>query len=194
MIEELKEQTGKILDKQKVLKEYENKIVELDKEIEKLEAESKETISFELDSKIADKKSLRSQLGQRFKQAQERTQKDVEVIAGGLTSKAQRYATSRINSDETVEKEYQEVRSAMLTAYDKYKDYEQARKDLAADIDIELEKADYFKTVRYADTMNVFNTGLHMMRSKPKMDLEGGDVRGKFSPRQFFENLERNTK
>src|SRR5699024_1911700 len=173
-MESIKKDISKALLKQGVLKEYEAEIQTLDDDIKALEDKRIDTVSFKIDKELAEKRSVRAELGRQFKEVKERTETELSSLADGISSKAARYTAEVLNTDETLNKKELAAREDLLKGYAAYQDYEEYRKRLAVKISEGLNKSDYKSAVRYSNRMMTHDPLLDVQRFEPKFKINTG--------------------
>ena len=190
-MESIKKDISKVLQKQGVLKEYEAEIQTLDDDIKALEDKRIDTVSFKIDKELAEKRSVRSELGRQFKEVKERTEAELSTLADGISSKAARYTAEVFSTDETLNKKESAARDALLNGYAAYREYEEYRKRLAVKISEELNKSDYKSAVRYSNRMMTHDPLLDVQRFEPKFKINTGTNGRPDTTREFFERLKK---
>ena len=190
-MESIKKDISKALQKQGVLKEYEAEIQTLDDDIKALEDKRIDTVSFKIDKELAEKRSVRAEIARQFKEVKERTETELSSLADGISSKAARYTTSVLNTDETLNKKELAARDALLKGYAAYQEYEEYRKGLAVKISEELNKSDYKSAVRYSNRMITHDPLLDVQRFEPKFKINTGRNGKSDTTREFFERLKK---
>src|SRR5699024_316635 len=113
-MEAIKNDISKVLQKRKVLNEYEAEIQTLDDDIKALEDKRIDTVSFKIDKELTEKRNVRSELGRQFKEVKERTEAELSSLADTVSSKAARYTAEVFSTDETLNKKELAARKALL--------------------------------------------------------------------------------
>ena len=140
---------------------------------------------------MAEKRSVRAEIARQFKEVKERTETELSSLADGISSKAARYTTSVLNTDETLNKKELAARDALLKGYAAYQEYEEYRKGLAVKISEELNKSDYKSAVRYSNRMITHDPLLDVQRFEPKFKINTGRNGKSDTTREFFERLKK---
>src|SRR5699024_181755 len=124
-MESIKKDISKALQKQGVLKEYEDEIQTLDDDIKALEDKRIDKVSFKIDKELAEKRNVRAELARQFKEAKERTEAELSTLADGISSKAARYTAAAFSTDDTLTTKEVAARKAQLNGYAAYHEYKE---------------------------------------------------------------------
>ena len=142
-LKNIEKRSDEIIKMKNIVEQYRNQVEQLKSEIVELEKEVSETLDFEKDVELQEKKERLPNFEKRLAQAEKKSKEELRVKGLSLISDTTRYQREQMEKDEEVEKAYQTAKNNLIEAYKAVEAYEQAREKKADELANTVVKAGY---------------------------------------------------
>ena len=173
---------------------YREQAEKLEQEIKQLEKEVSETLDFEKDMELQDKKEYLPKFKRRLIHAEKNEEEMLKERGNKLGIIVSRYHKEQMENNSEIENAYNTAQDALTEAYKAVQAYEQARETHAQALAEEVAEAGYDEAVSRVGIMT-YNSTRQILGSTPtQINLKKGVGNGRFqNARDFFEEVVKET-
>lgn len=190
MIKEIEKQANEMLQIKENTARYREQVEKLENEIRQLEKEVAETLDFEKDVQLQDKKDRLPTFKQRLAQAERKEEDELKKRAMQLNNVVYRYQKKEMEQAEEIEEAYKTAKGALIDAYEAIQGYERAREKKAASIIEKVTQAGHDEAMRGVPIPhnNLLDSLLERAKTKINLNQYIGGGRPQ-SAKRFFEEI-----
>ena len=169
---------------------YREQVEQLEHEIEQLEKEVSETLDFEKDMELQEKKERLPNFKKRLIQAEKQEEEKLMSRGQSLNAHVNRYQREEMAQAEEIEQAYAVAKNALKEAYEALQTYEQAREDKALSIVETVARAGHDEATAGLVILTYNDTRRILERVPTKLNVSKGIGNGRFqSAEMFFEEV-----
>ena len=185
-LKNIEKRSDEIIKMKNIVEQYRNQVEQLKSEIVELEKEVSETLDFEKDVELQEKKERLPNFEKRLTQAEKKSKEELRNKGLSLISDTTRYQREQMEKDEEVEKAYQTAKNNLIEAYKAVEAYEQAREKKADELAVTVVKAGYEEATNGLGLSTVNNYSWKVLEtSKSKLNMNAHNQ----TPKQFFSEV-----
>ena len=169
---------------------YREQVEQLEQEIEQLEKEVSETLDFEKDMKLQDKKDRLPTFKKRLKEAERKEEAELRDRGTKLNNIVSRYQKDEMANDTEAQEAYEVAKNSLIKAYEDIQAYEAARGKKVNDILDELAEVGYNDAMANGSLIPYTREHQVLDKAPSKLNLSKGIGNGRYqSVEMFFEEL-----
>ena len=189
-LSDIKKQADEMLQVKENTARYREQVEKLENEIEQLEKEVTETLDFEKDMKLQDKKDRLPTFKKRLIEAEKKEEAELRDRGMKLNNIVSRYQKDEMEADTEAQEAYKEATESLAKAYEAIQAYEDTRNEKANEILAELVDVGYNEAMKNSSLIP-YTRELQVLDKAPsKLNLTKGTGNGRHqSAEQFFEEV-----
>src|SRR5699024_6597797 len=189
-VSDIKKQADEMLQIKENTARYREQVEQLEKEIQQLEKEVTETLDFERDMKLQDKKDRLPTFKKRLIEAEKKEEAELRERGMKLNNIVSRYQKDEMEADTEAQEAYEKATQSLARAYEAIQAYEDTRAEKANEILAELVDVSYNEAMKNSSLIP-YTRELQVLDKAPsKLNLTKGTGNGRHqSAEQFFEEV-----
>lgn len=186
-LSDIKKQADEMLQIKENTARYREQVEQLEKEIQQLEKELAETLDFEKDMKLQDKKERLPNFKKRLIQAEKKEEAELRDRGMKLNNIVSRYQKDEMEADTEAQKAYEKATESIAKAYEAIQAYEDTRAEKANEILAELVDVGYNEAMKNSSLIPITRMDQVLSKAPTKINLTKGIGNGRHqSAEQFF--------
>ena len=186
-LSDIKKQADEMLQIKENTARYREQVEQLEKEIQQLEKEVTETLDFEKDMKLQDKKDRLPTFKKRLKEAEKKEEAELRDRGMKLNNIVSRYQKDEMEADTEAQEAYKEATESLAKAYEAIQAYEDTRAEKANEILAELVDVGYNEAMKNSSLIPITRMDQVLSKAPTKINLTKGTGNGRHqSAEQFF--------
>ena len=189
-LSDIKKQADEMLQIKENTARYREQVEQLEHEINQLEKEVSETLDFEKDMELQDKKERLPNFKKRLIEAEKKEEAELRDRGMKLNNIVSRYQKDEMANDTEAQEAYEVAKNSLIKAYEDIQAYEDARGKKANEILAELVDVGYNEAMKNSSLIP-YTRELQILDKAPsKLNLTKGTGNGRHqSAEQFFEEV-----
>ena len=189
-LSKIKKKSDEMLQIKENTARYREQVEQLEQEIEQLEKEVSETLDFEKDMKLQDKKDRLPTFKKRLKEAERKEEAELRDRGTKLNNIVSRYQKDEMANDTEAQEAYEAAKNSLIKAYEDIQAYEAARGKKVNDILDELAEVGYNDAMANGSLIPYTREHQVLDKAPSKLNLSKGIGNGRYqSVEMFFEEL-----
>src|SRR5699024_2064494 len=189
-LSDIKKQADEMLQIKENTARYREQVEQLEKEIQQLEKEVTETLDFEKDMKLQDKKDRLPTFKKRLIEAEKKEEAELRDRGMKLNNIVSRYQKDEMEADTEAQEAYKEATESLAKAYEDIQAYEDARGKKVNEILAELVDVGYNEAMKTSSLVPSTRMDQVLSKAPTKINLTKGIGNGRHqSAEQFFEEV-----
>ena len=189
-LSDIKKQADEMLQIKENTARYREQVEQLEKEIQQLEKEVTETLDFEKDMKLQDKKDRLPTFKKRLKEAEKKEEAELRDRGMKLNNIVSRYQKDEMEADTEAQEAYEKATESIAKAYEAIQAYEDTRAEKANEILAELVDVGYNEAMKNSSLIPITRMDQVLSKAPTKINLTKGTGNGRHqSAEQFFEEV-----
>ena len=186
-LSDIKKQADEMLQIKENTARYREQVEQLEKEIQQLEKEVTETLDFEKDMKLQDKKDRLPTFKKRLKEAEKKEEAELRDRGMKLNNIVSRYQKDEMEADTEAQEAYEKATESIAKAYEAIQAYEDTRAEKANEILAELVDVGYNEAMINSSLIPITRMDQVLSKAPTKINLTKGTGNGRHqSAEQFF--------
>ena len=185
-LSEIKKISSEMLQIEENTARYREQVEQLEHEINQLETEVSETLDFEKDMELQDKKERLPNFKRRLIQAEKKEEEKLLSRGQSLNTHVNRYQREEMAQAEEIEQAYAVAKNALKEAYEAVQTYEQAREDKALSIVETVARAGHDEATAGLGILTYNDTRRILERIPTKLNVSKGIGNGRFQSSEMF--------
>ena len=186
-LSDIKKQADEMLQIKENTARYREQVEQLEKEIQQLEKEVTETLDFEKDMELQDKKERLPNFKKRLIQAEKQEEAELRERGMKLNNIVSRYQKDEMEADTEAQKAYEKATESIAKAYEAIQAYEDTRAEKANEILAELVDVGYNEAMKNSSLIPITRMDQVLSKAPTKINLTKGTGNGRHqSAEQFF--------
>ena len=189
-LSDIKKQADEMLQIKENTARYREQVEQLEKEIQQLEKEVTETLDFEKDMELQDKKERLPNFKKRLIEAEKKEEAELRERGMKLNNIVSRYQKDEMEADTEAQKAYEKATESLAKAYEAIQAYEDTRAEKANEILAELVDVGYNEAMKNSSLIPITRMDQVLSKAPTKINLTKGAGNGRHqSAEQFFEEV-----
>lgn len=186
-LSDIKKQADEMLQIKENTARYREQVEQLEKEIQQLEKEVTETLDFEKDMKLQDKKDRLPTFKKRLIEAEKKEEAELRDRGMKLNNIVSRYQKDEMEADTEAQEAYEKATESIAKAYEAIQAYEDTRAEKANEILAELVDVGYNEAMINSSLIPITRMDQVLSKAPTKINLTKGTGNGRHqSAEQFF--------
>lgn len=186
-LSEIKKISSEMLQIKENTARYRGQVEQLEHEIDQLEKEVSETLDFEKDMELQDKKERLPNFKKRLIQAEKQGEAELRERGMKLNNIVSRYQKDEMEADTEAQKAYKKATESLAKAYEAIQAYEDTRAEKANEILAELVDVGYNEAMKNSSLIPRTRMDQVLSEAPTKINLTKGTGNGRYqSAEQFF--------
>lgn len=186
-LSEIKEKSDEMLQVKENTARYRKQVEKLENEIEQLEKEVSETLDFDKDMKLQDKKERLPTFKKRLREAEKKEAAELRDRGMKLNIVVGRYQKDEMEANTEAQEAYKEATESLAKAYEAIQAYEDTRTEKANEILAELSEIGYNEAMKNSSLVPNIRMDQVLSGAPTKINLTKGIGNGRHqSAEQFF--------
>lgn len=189
-LSDIKKQADEMLQIKENTARYREQVEQLEKEIQQLEKEVTETLDFEKDMKLQDKKDRLPTFKKRLIEAEKKEEAELRDRGMKLNNIVSRYQKDEMEADTEAQEAYEKATESIAKAHEAIQAYEDTRAEKANEILAKLVDVGYNEAMKNSSLIPITRMDQVLSKAPTKINLTKGTGNGRHqSAEQFFEEV-----
>lgn len=189
-LSEIKKISSEMLQIKENTARYREQVEQLEHEINQLEKEVSETLDFEKDMELQDKKERLPNFKKRLIEAEKKEEAELRERGMKLNNIVSRYQKDEMANDTEAQEAYEVAKNSLIKAYEDIQAYEDARGKKVNEILAELADVGYNEAMKNSNLIPSTRMEQVLSKAPTKINLTKGTGNGRHqSAEQFFEEV-----
>lgn len=189
-LDEIKLQTDEMLQIKENTTRYREQVENLENEINQLEKEVADTLDFDKDVELQEKKERLPKFKERLAQAEKNEKAELRNRGMKLNIVLSKYQKEEMKSDTDIQETYETAQRSLVEAYENIKNYEEKRMEKASELVNAIKEIGYDEAMKSIDLIPANREYMILEKVPSKLNLQKGTGNGRNqSVKQFLEEI-----